>query len=1147
MANNKDVKRGIVLYLDGKQVKGSVSAVKEELKKLKKEIESLEQGSREYDEQMAKIRHLNTILKEHRRELRATNDEVQKSNSSIGKLADGFNRYFGMITSFIAGITGVFLTMRKAVSDYLDLDSAYSDVMKYTGMTRKEVVQINEDLKKMDTRTSRKELNLLLADAGRLGIKGRESLLQFVEAADIINVSLGEDLGEGAIKNIGKLATMFGDADRMGLKQAMLSVGSTVNYLGSSTSAAEKYLTEFLARMAGVGKQAKLDVPKIAAYATVLDQDMQQLETSSTALQRIIMKIYQEPAKMARLAGLEVKSFTELVKKDVNEAFLVFLSSLNKLGDMSVLAPLFKEMKLDGQGATSVLADLASNVDKVRETQVRAAIAFREGTSVVDEFAVKNNDLTAQMEKAKGVFQERVYQLGEQLLPLMTKMVSGSSLMVRTLGQLITLGIKYADVIAILSAGILVATVRTKALAAAQALYNGALAAFRAILAANPWTVAILAITAVGTALYKLATYTSEADKAAKSFMKQLTSERSELQKLVRAAERTAEGTRQRKELIDEINKRYGQYLPNLLNEYSSLQDIRQAYDDINQAMQRNIAQKVLDEKTEEISRDMLDKKVNEMNDIRELLGEVLPEVTVNKVTRRIEEVTAKYAEEGKKSGDIALALFRGLQNDYLKTMDEVPPSLYRNIKQYTAAVTEEAQRIKAVKKELATFVPEVGNTNELPEVVVTGNKPDKDNKGSDGLPTGGDKDIFAKAEADYYAELKRIKEGYLKDSQMTQEEYNRQIQAAELKLLNDKLEVAGLEPEKRQQIEDQILNAQIKAREALRKEEEDAAKEAAEAAFTQREKQYQLDVEAATMYHYQEKTSEKNFLDELRRLQVEYYNKVLGDTTIGEDQKVEIRKRMRKLQLDDAEQAAKEEKEIETEKFNTLKDLATGFGESMAEFFTDSEVTMKDFLKNIIKMTLDALQKMLIMKVAERTVQNVGTLGFLGLAKAAGEIALITAAFETAKGLIGNFYTGGYTGPGEWDDPKGIVHSNEFVANRYAVANPAIRPVLDLINNAQRTGSVANITREDIAAVAGTPVTRAAAPAPQVVVTPAPQADGKMAVTLDELVSVIALLKGRLDEPFNTINVISGRDGLKAKLDEYNTLMNNVSRKKNV
>ena len=179
----------------------------------------------------------------------------------------------------------------------------------------------------------------------------------------------------------------------------------------------------------------------------------------------------------------------------------------------------------------------------------------------------------------------------------------------------------------------------------------------------------------------------------------------------------------------------------------------------------------------------------------------------------------------------------------------------------------------------------------------------------------------------------------------------------------------------------------------------------------------------------------------------------------------------------------ASSERQIETEElkrqaieeqnsqmFETLRDLATSFGEDLAIFLTDTETSLGDFAKNTIKLILDTLEKLLIASIAERTMKNVGTLGILGLAKNAGEIALITAAFEAAKGALSNFWTGGFTPSGKWNEPQGIVHSDEFVANRYAVANPAVRPVLDLIDRAQHSGSIANLTSSDIAAVASPP-----------------------------------------------------------------------------
>lgn len=147
----------------------------------------------------------------------------------------------------------------------------------------------------------------------------------------------------------------------------------------------------------------------------------------------------------------------------------------------------------------------------------------------------------------------------------------------------------------------------------------------------------------------------------------------------------------------------------------------------------------------------------------------------------------------------------------------------------------------------------------------------------------------------------------------MTQEEYNKQMRDAEIQLLNDKLKVKGLEPSEIQRINDQILDAEIKARDELRrldeqsaKDEEKRRKEQAEETFSRLDKEYQMQVEAAAMYHYENRTSEEEYFNELRRLQDVYYHKVLNDAAISEEKKNQVREQMRKRNLKDAQKMLK-------------------------------------------------------------------------------------------------------------------------------------------------------------------------------------------------------------------------------------------------
>lgn len=359
---------------------------------------------------------------------------------SMKGMADGFNRYFGMITTFLASITGLVLGFRKLSEQIAHLDDVYSDVMKTTGKTREEVVALNDEFKKWDTRTARESLNNLARDAGKLGIESTKDILDFVDAGNQINVALGEDLGEDAIKNIGKMVGVYKDASDqlqgIDLKGQMLAVGSAINELGASSTASEPYLVSFAGRLGGISKQAKINIADILGYASALDQDMQAVEMSATALQQFIMKLMGDPAKFARLAGLEVKGFTDLLRTDANAAIKQVLTALNEKGGFQELIPVFQEMGLDGARAVGVLSSMAGSIEKVEAAQKIANQAMRDGTSITNEHNIKNNNLQASLAKARKDFQEKALVLGEKLAPALIRSTNGFSYLIEVITEL---------------------------------------------------------------------------------------------------------------------------------------------------------------------------------------------------------------------------------------------------------------------------------------------------------------------------------------------------------------------------------------------------------------------------------------------------------------------------------------------------------------------------------------------------------------------------------------------------------------------------------------------------------------------------------------------------------------------------------------
>lgn len=434
----------------------SVRDLEYSMKVLNQEMRGLDRGSEAFKQMQMQAKQLKT-------ELEAVRAEGQAQQSWIGRTADWFNRMQGVILGAIAAVSGLTFTVKSCVEKFASMDEEMTNVRKYTGQTADEVERMNEDFKKMDTRTAREKLNQLAGDAGRLGITASSMVEEFADGADKINVALGDDLGDDAVKDIGKLALMFGEDKTKGLRGAMLATGSAVNELAQNSSASAGYLVDFTARVAGVGKQAGFTQAQIMGLASVLDQNMQQDETAATAVQNLLAKMFQDSAKFAKIAGLNVKEFSKTLKEDANGALLQFLAALRSKGGFAQLAPMFEEMKMDGSRATGVLTVLADKLDDIKVAQDLATKSYAEGTSIINEFNTQNESVQAQLDKAKKKFQDLAIELGQKLYPAARYCISAANLGVRALSTLVDFVRDYWKVLVVLTAAIVTYTAISKA------------------------------------------------------------------------------------------------------------------------------------------------------------------------------------------------------------------------------------------------------------------------------------------------------------------------------------------------------------------------------------------------------------------------------------------------------------------------------------------------------------------------------------------------------------------------------------------------------------------------------------------------------------------------------------------------------------
>ena len=294
---------------------------------LKKQLNGIERGTIEWNRQTEAIRKVKA-------ELAKVNGELALGEGFWERFNRKMNDWQTTMMGAIAAITGFIMAGRSAVKAFADMDAEMANVRKFTGMTAEQVADLNVELKKMDTRTSREQLNILAEEAGKLGKSSKEDILGFVRAADQINVALDE-LGEGATLTLSKLTTIFGDEERLGTEKALLSVGSVINELSQNCTASAPYLANFAKRMAGVGAQAQMTIPQIMGFAAVLDSQGQAVEMSATAVSKLIMDMFKQQDKVIKATGMNAEKFKEALAKGTNEGLLMLILSTSWETSMS--------------------------------------------------------------------------------------------------------------------------------------------------------------------------------------------------------------------------------------------------------------------------------------------------------------------------------------------------------------------------------------------------------------------------------------------------------------------------------------------------------------------------------------------------------------------------------------------------------------------------------------------------------------------------------------------------------------------------------------------------------------------------------------------------------------------------------------------
>lgn len=1179
MSDNKDVKRGIVLYIDGKEVVNNVTSIKAELRKLTKELDGMAIGSKEYVEQTKKIRALKGVLADHNQQLRSID---QTQTLSLSKGVDLFNKYAASIMAVVAALTGVVLKLNTFRTLLNEREESKANVKALTGLDDDAIDWMEQKAVELSTTMDES------------GLRIRQSASEIMEAYMMVGSNKPELLESKEALNAVTVETMrLASASGMALTQSVDATTTALNQYGASADEAAKYVNVLAAGSKFGAANVEQQSAAILKAGTIA-------ASSNIPIEELVATIEMlgEKGLKSEIAGTGLKTFfTRLATgaTDTNPKVVGLTTALDNLNKkveaaekQSVGGGTALLKKLFGDEGMQTAMILSQNTEKVKEYTQAVT-----GTSIAYEQAAINSDTAAaKLDQVKNELNEQGIILMKELNPAITKILSRMVNWSRYTVDLVRFIAEHRSALAMLTTAIVLYTVwvnKKIILDKLQVLWNDkvlvSIKAVNSALRANPWMAVASAVLVVIGALIdyqrkqdKITQSMRSIDSVNKKTADEFDNQASKIDRLTKMINNNNLSLNTRREKLEELKEIIPGYNAQLTDEGDIINDNTQAIKDYLVELEKQIKLKAAQEELEELYKKqrLADKQLRKETEERDNNEPNYPRGSL----------TSVY--QSGVSGQSGWDLYDRLDLKVRTTAN--------HLEQLKEAIED-------VNKEIVSTSTSLVSSNK--------DKVDDAPNGSGGGESESEtekriKKELAEINAEYLKKQNDLKKRYMQDDKMTQQDYANELEKLELEKLDKQLTVAGLEPKKREEISQKILDAKIKLYEkiqelgktnatndenvlqleldriqeshnkklsllkyALEKEvltvkeyndqknkleqetfekRNKANEKAAQERLRKEERIYGKEVLELRRARIKENLTDKQYNKRLRDSRLKWLDRMLSDLKLSEEDRLELQQEYNDLVIEGKEEEYEKMKEA-AEKYSSLtKDIATEFGETIGEMIAEGEFSMKGFLKETILMALDALERVIEICCIEVMAKNMAAtapFSFIGAAKAAIQIAAIKAAFAVAKGIVGNFYTGGYTGDGNWDEPKGLVHSNEFVANRFAVANPAVRPVLDLIDNAQRTGSINNLSSDDLAAVTGkgdsSSVTVVSSPS----VIPDRGSNDEVKFLMIECSRLMKQMEERLKEPLLARTYANGKGGTMEAEKLVNKMKLNAQRRK--
>lgn len=582
-------------------------------------LEDLQKAAAQLQEELSKTERDAGKYVETSMNLRRVNEQINEVKRSWQEHDNQIVATIKRLTSYVlvyAGFNEVVGRIKQLYQANLQLSDSLADIEKTTGLSTESVAELSREIDSIDTRTAQQELHDLAYEAGKLGISAKEDVLGFVKAGNQLLVALGEDLGGAeAVRQLMKVNAILGETQKLGVEKALLATGSAINEISQTSRASAGPIVDIVTRIGAIGEAAGLSMSNLIALGGTVDALGQNAEMSGTALNTFISTLTSNTTEVAQAVGLSDDYLKSLINQGKTmEAIIAVFEKMNAMGGLDVLAPIMKDLGSDGERIKQVLVTLSSGVDELKAQVFTSSRAFKEATSVTDEYNIKNENAMAIMQRMGNAIKESFINSGfvEWLTDVLRYISSipnrfergekSIRLMAVTVQALVGVMIATSSAVQKASANIVLFTKMVKAGTASVNIFKIAWQWLSKAMMSNPLGWVVLGFTALTSAITYFKKSVDEATKAQSEFEAAIQKETFELSNLKYAIDKANVSNGERAALIKQLNDKYGAYLGFMVTENNYAEKQEYIYSLINARLRETLALKMRDKMMENIA-----------------------------------------------------------------------------------------------------------------------------------------------------------------------------------------------------------------------------------------------------------------------------------------------------------------------------------------------------------------------------------------------------------------------------------------------------------------------------------------------------------------------------------------------------------------